>query len=172
MTSSSHRRRFLLLPAVIALVGSALAVPAAASGPHGSGGPSPNEDKAVFFTADGLRQDIVAKYAGQGRLPTMASFLKGGTQAADDGLLTEAPPNTGAGWYSLATGAWPGVHGSTNNTFAINGAPFGNRTAAFDPACSRRSPSPRARSAAASRSPRSSGPVAATPRSTARRSTT
>ena len=66
MTSASHRRRFLLLPAIVALVGSALAVPAAASGPHGSGGPPSNEDKAVFFAADGLRQDIVAKYAGAG----------------------------------------------------------------------------------------------------------
>ena len=37
---------------------------------------------------------------------------------------TQAPPNTGAGWYTLATGAWPGVHGSTNNTFHINGQPF------------------------------------------------
>ena len=52
---------------------------------------------------------------------------------AGDGLLTQAPPNTGAGWYTLATGAWPGVHGSTNNTFHINGQPFANRTAAFDP---------------------------------------
>ncbi len=126
MTSAPHRRRLLLLPAVLALVGSALAVPAAAYEP------APGVDGAVFFAADGLRQDIVARYAGQGRLPTMASFLKGGTKAAADGLLTEAPPNTGAGWYSLATGAWPGVHGSTNNTFHINGAPFANRTSAFD----------------------------------------
>ncbi|HSK25920.1 MAG TPA: 5'-nucleotidase C-terminal domain-containing protein, partial [Jiangellales bacterium] len=51
----------------------------------------------------------------------------------DGGLLTQAPPNPGAGWYSLATGAWPGVHGSTNNTFHVNGQPFANRTAAFDP---------------------------------------
>ena len=36
-------------------------------------------------------------------------------------MLTQAPPNTGAGWYTLATGAWPGVHGSTNNTFHKNG---------------------------------------------------
>ena len=49
-------------------------------------------------------------------------------------MLTQAPPNTGAGWYTLATGAWPGVHGSTNNTFHKNGDPFGTtRTAAFDP---------------------------------------
>ena len=63
----------------------------------------------------------------------MAELLKKGTSASGAGLLTEAPPNTGAGWYSLATGAWPGVHGSTNNTFHVNGQPFGNRTAAFDP---------------------------------------
>ena len=89
-------------------------------------------DTAVFFAADGLRQDIVAKYASQGLLPTMSSFLKKGTSASGNGLLTQAPPNTGAGWYSLATGAWPGVHGSTNNTFHINGQPFANRTTAFD----------------------------------------
>ena len=90
-------------------------------------------DTAVFFAADGLRQDIVARYVAKGLLPTMTSFLRKGTLAQSNGLLTQAPPNTGAGWYSLATGAWPGVHGSTNNTFHINGQPFANRTAAFDP---------------------------------------
>ena len=105
MTSPAIRRRLLLLPALLALVGSSLAVPAAASSPVPSAGSG-----AVFFAADGLRQDLVAGYAAQGRMPTMASFLKGGTKAAGNGLLTEAPPNTGAGWYSLATGAWPGVH--------------------------------------------------------------
>src|SRR6187200_342661 len=91
------------------------------------------EDTAVFFAADGMRQDLVAKYAAKGLLPTMSEFLKKGTSAKGNGLLTQAPPNTGAGWYTLATGAWPGVHGSTNNTFHKNGDPFANRTAAFDP---------------------------------------
>ena len=50
-----------------------------------------------------------------------------------EGPLTEAPPTPGAGWSTPPPGAWPGVHGSTNNTFHINGQPFGNRTAAFDP---------------------------------------
>ena len=90
--------------------------------------------RRVFFAADGMRQDLVEKYAAQGLMPTMASFLKNGAQATGDGLLTEAPPNTGAGWYSLATGAWPGVHGSTNNTFHINGSTFANSTSAFAPA--------------------------------------
>jgi len=63
----------------------------------------------------------------------MRDFLKKGTKANGNGMLTQAPPNTGAGWYTLATGAWPGVHGSTNNTFHKNGDTFTNRTAAFDP---------------------------------------
>ncbi len=112
---------FSLLPAA------ALAAP---PGPNGEG--HSKGEKVIFFAADGLRQDLVAQFSAKGKMPVMAKFLKNGAQAADGGLLTQAPPNTGAGWYSLATGAWPGVHGSTNNTFHINGAPFGNRTAAFD----------------------------------------
>jgi 2',3'-cyclic-nucleotide 2'-phosphodiesterase (5'-nucleotidase family)/predicted AlkP superfamily phosphohydrolase/phosphomutase len=95
--------------------------------------PSTPSDKAVFFAADGLRQDAVKKYVSDGLLPTMGRFLRNGAFATGNGLRTQAPPNTGAGWYTLATGAWPGVHASTNNTFHISGQPFGNRTAAFDP---------------------------------------
>ncbi len=121
--------RLTFLFTVIALFGSLIAAPVSAAPPAGKGHPS---DTAVFFASDGLRQDLVAQYAAQGLMPTMASFLKNGTSATGSGLLTEAPPNTGAGWYSLATGAWPGTTGSTNNTFHINGAPFGNRTGSFD----------------------------------------
>ena len=78
----------------------------------------------IFFASDGLVQNRVAGYVQQGALPTFGRLLKTGAYATDNGLLTQAPPNTGAGWYSLATGAWPGVTGSTNNTFHINGAPF------------------------------------------------
>ncbi|MDV3220415.1 5'-nucleotidase C-terminal domain-containing protein [Intrasporangium sp.] len=87
--------------------------------------------KAVFFASDGLRQDLVEKYAQAGVMPTMADFLKKGSKASGNGMLTQAPPNTGAGWYTLATGAWPGVTGSTNNTFHKNGDTFTNRTSAF-----------------------------------------
>jgi 2',3'-cyclic-nucleotide 2'-phosphodiesterase (5'-nucleotidase family) len=94
---------------------------------------SPGSDHAIFFAADGMRQDAVKRYADQGVMPTMRSFLRNGTYASGNGLLTQAPPNTGAGWYTLATGAWPGIAGSTNNTFHKSGQPFANRTAAFDP---------------------------------------
>jgi len=88
-------------------------------------------DKVLFFASDGLRQDAVAKYAKQGVVPGFEWMLKQGAFASNNGLLTQAPPNTGAGWFTLATGAWPGVHGSTNNTFHINGGTFANSTAAF-----------------------------------------
>ncbi|MFC7495616.1 MULTISPECIES: 5'-nucleotidase C-terminal domain-containing protein [unclassified Nocardioides] len=134
----SHRRSAVLV-AVAALVAPA-AVTALATGPtqatpsgHGRGHDDDrHQQKAVFFASDGLRQDLVEKYAAQGVTPTMGSFLKHGVKARGNGMLTQAPPNTGAGWYTMATGAWPGVAGSTNNTFHKNGEPFANRTAAFD----------------------------------------
>ena len=91
-----------------------------------------DKESVIFFVADGMRQDLVESYADRRVMPTMAKLLRSGAKASGGGLLTQAPPNTGAGWYSLATGAWPGVHGSTNNTFHVNGQPFGNRTASFD----------------------------------------
>jgi 2',3'-cyclic-nucleotide 2'-phosphodiesterase (5'-nucleotidase family)/predicted AlkP superfamily pyrophosphatase or phosphodiesterase len=93
----------------------------------------------LFFVADGLRQDLVEQYASDAKnprnssMPAMAELLKKGVSASGGGLLTQAPPNTGAGWFSLATGAWPGVTGSTNNTFHKNGSAFSGRTSAFDP---------------------------------------
>lgn len=95
-------------------------------------GPNPPLEKVIFFVADGMRQDMVQKYAAKGIMPEMADLLKKGASAGGGGLLTQAPPNTGSGWYSLATGAWSGVHGSTNNTFHKNGASFSSRTGSFD----------------------------------------
>src|SRR3954470_7485106 len=80
--------------------------------------------KLLFFTSDGMRQDAIEKYADQGVTPGFRDLLKHGAYASDHGLLTQAPPNTGAGWYTLTTGTWPAVHGSTNNTFYIDGSPF------------------------------------------------
>jgi 2',3'-cyclic-nucleotide 2'-phosphodiesterase (5'-nucleotidase family) len=89
---------------------------------------APSQNPVIFFVSDGMRQDQAETYAAQGKMPAMANLLKKGAKAADGGLLTQAPPNTGAGWYTLATGAWPAVTGSTNNTFHKNGAPFNSST--------------------------------------------
>ena len=125
-------RRLRRMLALVLMLSAALPLSTAWAG-HTSGqnhGPSnPSTDSVLFFASDGLRQDLVSSFAGQILMPTMREFLQKGASADNGGLLTQSPPNTGAGWYSLATGAWPGVHGSTNNTFHINGQPFVNRTA-------------------------------------------
>ena len=140
-----HRRLSLAIGFVCtatALAVATIGAPAGAGSNSGHGGDDDrrhgNDAPVLLFVADGLRQDLVEQFAanrrrGRSDLPAMAELLKKGSSASDGGLLTQAPPNTGAGWYSLATGAWPGVHGSTNNTFHINGAPFANSTSAFLP---------------------------------------
>jgi 2',3'-cyclic-nucleotide 2'-phosphodiesterase (5'-nucleotidase family) len=132
------KSKFFRLVLIVGLLLSVVAVPAFAAPVNVSANAVPaaesnnGRESVIFFTADGMRQDLAETYAAQSNMPTIAKLLRTGAKAADGGLLTEAPPNTGAGWYSLSTGAWPGVHGSTNNTFHINGAPFGNRTGSFD----------------------------------------
>src|SRR3954470_14463112 len=96
---------------------------------HGHGGHANKSGKFLFFTSDGMRQDQIAKYADDGVVPGFRDMLKHGAFASDHGLLTQAPPNTGAGWFTLTTGAWPAVHGSTNNTFYVNGSPFASTRA-------------------------------------------
>ncbi len=132
--SSVHSTMYLLRFFSVCLVLALLLSPAQAlvwAAPEGQERGSEHE-QVIFFASDGLRQDLVEEFADDGLMPAMKKLLRSGVMAADGGLLTQAPTNTGAGWYSLSTGAWPGVHGSTNNTFAINGAPFANRASAFD----------------------------------------
>jgi 2',3'-cyclic-nucleotide 2'-phosphodiesterase (5'-nucleotidase family) len=77
-----------------------------------------------------MRPDMMERYAAEGALPTYADMMSKGVRGAN-GLVQAFPPNTGVGWYTLATGAYPGEHGSTNNTFFRQGDSFANRTAAF-----------------------------------------
>ncbi len=90
----------------------------------------PLTTKAVFFAADGMRPDMMENYAMQGYMPTYAAMMQHGVKG-ENGLVQAFPPNTGVGWYTLATGNYPSEHGSTNNTFFRSGDTFNNRTAAF-----------------------------------------
>src|SRR5689334_18614150 len=90
--------------------------------------PSPaHRTPVVLFSSDGMRPDLMQRYASQGLMPTYASLMRSGA-TGDNGLTQGFPPNTGQGWYTLATGAGPGVHGSTNNTFFDNRQPFTTST--------------------------------------------
>jgi len=91
----------------------------------------PNTNGVIFFAADGMRPDLMERFASNKKImPTFNSLLREGVRG-DNGLVQAFPPNTGAGWYTLATGAYPGEHGSTNNTFFRTGDSFNNRTSAF-----------------------------------------
>jgi 2',3'-cyclic-nucleotide 2'-phosphodiesterase (5'-nucleotidase family) len=116
----------LLAACAVAATATIGAFSAASGHPGAAARSAAKADKFVFFASDGMRQDLIEKYTD--KKSTLQEFLKKGVRASGNGLLTQAPPNTGAGWYSLATGAWPGVHGSTNNTFHINGTTFANST--------------------------------------------
>jgi len=85
-------------------------------------------DRVVLFSSDGMRPDLVDRFAEEGAMPTYAGLIAAGVKG-ENGLLQGFPPNTGVGWYTLATGTWPSEHGSTNNTFhRVGEANFNNRT--------------------------------------------
>ena len=124
-----RRSRPLLLLVVAALLAGLLpagVVAAKAPAPPAK----PAAAKVVFFAADGMRPDLMETYAAKGDMPTYAKLMATGVKGVN-GMVQAFPPNTGVGWYTLATGAYPGEHGSTNNTFFRTGDPFNNRTAAF-----------------------------------------
>jgi len=88
-------------------------------------------EKVILYASDGMRPDLMEAYAAVGLMPTFAELIANGVRG-DNGLKQAFPPNTGVGWASLATGAWPSTHGSTNNTFFRSGdSSFNNSTSGF-----------------------------------------
>ncbi|MEV6235735.1 5'-nucleotidase C-terminal domain-containing protein [Lentzea sp. NPDC051838] len=117
-----RRTRLFALTAVVSLAAVSPTVNAAAAPVAGAAA------RAVFFASDGMRPDLVDKYAAAGAMPTYAKLMTDGVKGVN-GMVQAFPPNTGVGWYTLATGAYPAEHGSTNNTFHRTGEPnFNNRT--------------------------------------------
>ena len=89
---------------------------------------APSGTPVIYFASDGMRPDLVDKYAKAGYMPTMRQLMAQGLKG-ENGLLQGFPPNTGVGWYTLSTGTWPGEHGSTNNTFhRVGEGNFNNST--------------------------------------------
>jgi 2',3'-cyclic-nucleotide 2'-phosphodiesterase (5'-nucleotidase family) len=91
---------------------------------------APLSGKAIFLASDGMRPDLMERYASEGLMPTYADIMRNGAKGAN-GLTQAFPPNTGVGWYTLATGAYPGEHGSTNNTFHRTGEGNFNNSTSF-----------------------------------------
>ena len=124
-------RRSIVLLSVLALLTGLIVAPVSAAPPAGKGPkakPAPSTDKMILYASDGMRPDLVDKYVAEGAMPTYADLIRKGVKG-DNGLVQAFPPNTGVGWHTLATGAWPGEHGSMNNTyFRVGEGNFNNRT--------------------------------------------
>ena len=69
--------------------------------------PEASTDKVILFSSDGMRPDLMEEYARHGSMPTYRSLIHQGVRG-HNGLTQGFPPNTGVGWATLATGAWPG----------------------------------------------------------------
>ncbi len=123
-------RRFGLSVALFCAV--SLAALAGLAGAMGSRSANPGSvDKVILFSSDGMRPDLMEEYARHRHMPTYRELLREGVRGRN-GLTQGFPPNTGVGWASLATGAWPGVHGSMNNTFhRLTDPSFNSSTSAF-----------------------------------------
>src|SRR5215218_8896684 len=128
-----HGRSPPLLPSclrpllVLSVLGALLANAAPAPASVAAAAAPPAEQPAILFSADGMRPDLVDRFAAAGAMPNLGELKRRGVQGRN-GLTQGFPPNTGAGWYTLATGAWPGKHGSTNNTFHQTGTDFSRGT--------------------------------------------
>lgn len=89
--------------------------------------PAPKADRALVFASDGMRPDLMERYAAQGQMPTYAAMMASGVKGSN-GMVQAFPPNTGVGWYTMMTGTYPSEHGSTNNTYYRPNEAFNNRT--------------------------------------------
>ncbi len=122
--------RRMLRSAALAAILAVVATMAWVAGPVGATPPAggkPTANRVVLYSSDGMRPDLMEQYASQGYMPTYASLMAQGVRGAN-GMVQVFPPNTGVGWYSMATGTYPSEHGSTNNTFFRSGDTFSNRT--------------------------------------------
>jgi 2',3'-cyclic-nucleotide 2'-phosphodiesterase (5'-nucleotidase family) len=122
------KHRLAVLVATLVLFGSLPSlVASAARKPKPA---TPSADRVIMFSSDGMRQDLMERFASEGAMPTYSSLMGQGVEGLN-GLSQAFPGNTGVGWATLATGAYPSEHGSTNNTFHRTGDTFTSTTSGF-----------------------------------------
>src|SRR5262245_35682125 len=101
--------RRLQRPALLVLVALTLFLPLTPVRPEPAVA-APAGPRALFFVSDGMRPDLMERYAAAGAMPTYRKLMEAGVRG-ENGLLQGFPPNTGVGWHTLATGTWPSEHG-------------------------------------------------------------
>ena len=87
--------------------------------------------RAIFFGSDGMRHDLMKRYAAAGEMPVLRGLMERGA-TGEGGCLPALPTNTGSGWATLATGAWSGTTGAINNVFHATDTPIGTATSGFN----------------------------------------
>src|SRR6266536_2723299 len=122
-----RRGRWHVAAVVVAAGAVAAGILMGSSAASGRIAAAPLSTKALFFSSDGMRPDLMQQYAAAGQMNTYKALMAAGV-VGDNGLEQAFPPNTGVGWYTLMTGTWPSEHGSTNNTFFRSGDAFTNST--------------------------------------------
>ena len=90
----------------------------------------PPANKGIFFAADGMRPDLMERYAANGVMPTYADLMRKGVRGQQRPGAGFSPQH-GRRLVHPGHRRIPGEHGSTNNTFFRAGDTFTNRTAAF-----------------------------------------
>lgn len=126
--SFRHRRASALLAALVMVASLLVAAPLANAAPAMQASSALGQ-RMIFFSADGMRSDLVDKYARD--MPTYSQIKRTGTRG-QNGMLPQAPPNTGAGWTTMITGAWPGTSGAQNNTYHKNSDTILTRARPYD----------------------------------------
>src|SRR5262245_28245419 len=95
--------RFFSLVVILSLV----IVPVGAfAAPNQGPSNEPLTSNVIFLASDGMRPDLMEKYAGEGLMPTYTELMDTGVRG-DNGMVQAFPPNTGVGWYTMATGTYP-----------------------------------------------------------------
>ena len=85
--------------ALLALAAAALAMVATASSATAHGKPrggDPKTQRVILFSSDGMRPDLMWKYAHSGLMPNYRGLIRDGV-VGRNGLRQAFPPNTGVG---------------------------------------------------------------------------
>ena len=88
----SNQVPLLRLFSVLLIVSMLIAPVGVFAAPQAAASSWPLTTKAIFFSSDGMRPDLMEHYAAAGDMPTYASLMAAGVHG-DNGMVQAFPPN-------------------------------------------------------------------------------